>query len=491
MYISTVTVHTSPQDFQISTSFHFDENNRWVILSNLIPWSEFEQEYASLFDEKMGAPAKSFRFALGSLLIQQILNITDRETIAQIQENPYLQYFLGLNCYEYKAPFDSSMLVYFRRRIKRELIDKINKQIVKQSLEAQELEKKNSETEKEEKNKGQLILDASCTPSDIKYPTDLGLLNHGREILNKIIDKLYKPLKGKLEKKPRTDRKQARKSDLKVAKKKRVTDKERRKAIKKQLRYVAKNLGYIEDLIKKGSSLNLLTKREKKSLEVIKKLWEQQQWMYDNNKRSIENRIVSIEQDYIRPIVRGKARQAVEFGAKISISYIDGYVFLDEISWDNFNESKYLQEQVEKYYEYMGYYPESIHVDKIYRTKGNRKYCKEKGIRMSGPKLGRPGKNISQEEKKQAREDEKIRNRVEGKFGEGKRRYGLNLIKTKLKETSENKIAISVLAMNLMTLLAIVLRALFCIFLPKQLKIAVVDKICLWFTPKTKGLTYV
>lgn len=142
MYISTNTVQCSVDDFQFPAGFYLDENNRWVILSKLIPWSEFEQEYASLFDEKIGAPAKPFRCALASLLIQQILNITDRETIAQIKENPYLQYFLGLNCYEYKAPFDSSMLVYFRKRIKTEVIEKINKQIVKQSLEAQEEEKK-------------------------------------------------------------------------------------------------------------------------------------------------------------------------------------------------------------------------------------------------------------------------------------------------------------------------------------------------------------
>lgn len=68
--------------------------------------------------------------------------------------------------------------------------------------------------------------------------------------------------------------------------------------------------------------------------------------MYQENKRSIESRIVSIGQPYIRPIVRGKMRVPVEFGAKISISYVGGYVFLDEISWENFNESKYLEKQV-------------------------------------------------------------------------------------------------------------------------------------------------
>ena len=122
---------------------------------------------------------------------------------------------------------------------------------------------------------------------------------------------------------------------------------------------------------------------------------------------------------------------------------------MDELSWSNFNESKHLKQQVEKYHEYLGYYPVSIHVDAVYRTRENRAYCKEKGIKMNGPALGRPKKNVSSEEKKQAKENEKIRNRVEGKLGEGKRKYGLNKIMTKLASTSMTVIALSFLVMNL------------------------------------------
>jgi transposase, IS5 family len=464
MYRSTNELSKSPEAFIEKTKFGLDENNRWVILSKIIPWAEFEGEYTSLFHEKMGRVAKSFREALGCLLIQNILNLTDRETVQQIKENPYLQYFLGFEYYEYKDQIDASTLVYFRKRISAEIINKINVRIVKEELKSSKDGEKEMGEKEGEENQGELILDATCIPSDLEYPTDLGLLNKGRETTNKYIDKLYKPLKGKGKRKPRTDRKQARRNYLKVTKKKKVKAKERKKAIKQQLRYLERNLENIEDLIKQGSSLKFLTQIEQKKLEVIKKLWQQQEWMLKNNQRSIEGRIVSIEQPYIRPIVRGKARQAVEFGAKISISYVQGYVFLDEISWENFNESTYLQKQVELYYQNFGYYPKSIHVDKIYRTKANRKYCQERGIRMSGPKLGRPPDNISKEEKQQALFDERIRNRVEGKFGEVKRRYGLDLIKTKLAETSENKIAMSILAMNLMTVLRRLLR-FFCLFL--------------------------
>jgi hypothetical protein len=161
---------------------------------------------------------------------------------------------------------------------------------------------------------------------------------------------------------------------------------------------------------------------------------------------------VSINQPHIRPIVRSKAGSSVEFGAKISASCVDGYVFLDYLSSDNFNESNHFIERVESFFEKTGYYPESVHVDKIYRTRKNRAFCKEKGIRISGVPLGRPPKNISEKTKQQVREDERIRNVIEGKFGIGKRRFTLNKIMTKLPSTIATTIAIIFLVINLSAL---------------------------------------
>jgi hypothetical protein len=111
-------------------------------------------------------------------------------------------------------------------------------------------------------------------------------------------------------------------------------------------------------------------------------------------------------------MVRGKAGKSVEFGAKISASCFEGYVFLGRMSWDSFNESGDLKAQVEAYHRFTGYYPESVHADRIYRTRENRAWCKEKGIRISGPPLGRPPANVSKEKKKQALEDERIGNAI-------------------------------------------------------------------------------
>jgi len=182
--------------------------------------------------------------------------------------------------------------------------------------------------------------------------------------------------------------------------------------------------------------------------------------MYENRIHKIADRIVSISQPHIRPIVRGKAKSNVEFGAKVSISLVDGFSFVDRISWDSYNESGDLTEQIEKYHKRFGFYPESVHADKIYRNRDNRRYCKKYGIRLSGPPLGRPKKVTAENaeqlklDNQQHRQDEIDRIAVEGKFGQGKRRFTLARIMAKLAGTSEVVIMISFMVMNLEKILS-------------------------------------
>ncbi len=171
--------------------------------------------------------------------------------------------------------------------------------------------------------------------------------------------------------------------------------------------------------------------------------------MYKHKTHSVEDRIVSISPPHVRPIVRGKAGVNVEFGAKLAISVVDDLAYMEKLSWDNFGEAMTLIEALERYRERHGFYSESVHVDKIYRTRDNIRYCHARGIRISEPKLGRPPKEPDKALKKLARQDELDRIHIEGKFGEGKRRYGLDLIKEKLQETSETTIMINLIVMNL------------------------------------------
>jgi len=119
-----------PLDFELANGSKLSADNRWVKMAQIIPWSEFESEYAANFPADKGAPAKSFRMALGALIIKEKLGISDRSTVEQIRENPYLQYFIGLSSYSNGLAFDPSLLVHFRQRISPNLINKVNERMV-------------------------------------------------------------------------------------------------------------------------------------------------------------------------------------------------------------------------------------------------------------------------------------------------------------------------------------------------------------------------
>jgi hypothetical protein len=388
---------------------------------------------------------------------------------------------LGFEKFTSQKPFDPSLYVHFRKRISEDILAEVNEEIVKVQLEVKRKEVsrrvkceakkgssgkgKNSVEDNDNTgdagsggNSGKLIIDSTCAPADIAYPTDIRLVNEGREKCERIIDTLWGHMSAQQHttygKKPRTYRKKARKEYLAVAKSKRVSHKRLRKVLKKQLQYIRRDLDHIETM-KNTVSLSVLSRKQYKDLLVIHEMYRQQYEMYLCTRNSISDRIVSISQPHVRPIVRGKAERKTEFGAKISASVADGYVSLDRISWDAYNEGSDLKMQALRYKERYGCFPKSIHADKIYRTRENLRWCKKNNIRFSGPPLGRPPKECeaNKEEltrrRRLVRADELDRIEIEGRFGQSKRRYSLNRVMTKLRNTSECAISLVFLVMNL------------------------------------------
>lgn len=248
--------------------------------------------------------------------------------------------------------------------------------------------------------------------------------------------------------KPRTYRRKARRDFLTVALSKKPKATKIRTAIGKQLRYIKRNLGHIHRQLDNGAGLGDLTAYWHKCLMVIHTLHDQQLGMYQDRSHRCADRIVSISQPHVRPIVRGKASQRVEFGAKISASHVDGFIFLDRFSWDAYNETVDLEGQAEAFRQRFGRYPASIHADKIYQTRANRSWCKERGIRLSGKPLGRP-REMTREEKRRQRQDETDRIPIEGKFGNAKRKGTLQRVMAKLAVTSRTVVSIGLIVLNL------------------------------------------
>ena len=491
-------------DFYLPFDGKLSPRNRWVHLADLIPWDLIDERYkvgkkGPSNPTGVGGPAIPSRIAFGAMIIKEKLGCTDEETVAQIIENPYLQFFLGYTEMLRDIPFDPSMMVHFRKRFDETDYSEINLAVImddpdlkdkelvetdgcsseiddmefEERLDPKDIEEEQCPEEEEnaaasddtseendgsefKTNQGKLLIDASVTPADITYPTDLKLLNAVRVMLELIIDILHAPFKGIIPK-PRTYRRVAQKEYLKITKLKRPGRKKIRKAIRKQLGYVKRDLEYIEQLIgQHGAQLSRLSKYQYRCLLAANSIYRQQLEMWKNKTNRIDHRIVSLSQPWVRPIVRGKQSAKVEFGAKISISVLaDGYVTLDRMEWDAYNEGGDLIAQTEKYHDQFGYWPESVHADKIYLNRENRKWCKEKGIRLSGPTLGRPCKQTDENteqlkaEAKQQAKDGLDRNAVEGKFGNCKRKGTLNRVMAKLQVTSLSVINIGLIVLNL------------------------------------------
>ena len=458
-------------DFKQPVGMNLKEDNRWVKKAQTIPWLEIEHRYAALFTNRKGNVAKPLRLALGACIIQAEYGYSDEETALQIQENPYLQYFCGYPGYDdEKLPFDPSLMVYFRKRLTPEVLGEINEMILRDAKARQSKEIKSEDHDDSDHDSGQdgnsgtMIVDATCAPSNIRYPQDVSLLNEARENAEKLLDVLHDPTDGK---KPRTYRKRARKDYLKYTRCRKHTAKMTRKAIGKQLAYLRRDLDAIDGKLSLGKSL---TTRQMERLDTICTIYEQQKYMYDNHTHSVPDRIVSVSQPFVRPIVRGKAGKPVEFGAKLDISVVDGWTRLECCSFDAYNEAGNLQAMVERFRAREGHYPSRILADKIYRNRENLSYCKERGIRLSGPALGRPRKDDIRD-KAQDYLDECERVEVERRFSLAKRKCGMGLVTAKLQETAAHVIAMSVLVLNLRKIQYALLRLLtylLAIFLPKE-----------------------
>lgn len=557
-----------------------DPNNRWVVLAGLIPWERLElaSGYHTHFGST-GNPALPFRVAMGALIIQARLKLSDEETVEQIKENPYLQHFLGFEGYRSeRKPFDSSLLVHFRKRLGVEALQAVDRCIYERRRELEASAEEARRKAEEEKTapdddprvspdddssgcagaqqaaggtrsvsrrtkkgrrakaksgkgrkpvrpkakakkrakatvrakkagpvvaveapaegesspsasaslpvgavsaeardtsappvpteetppepKGTLIIDATCAESDITYPTDLKLIIASREHLERIIDIVWEALKtafpGLDMTKPRDYRNKAAKEAAAATRQRKLRGGKLRKALRKQLGYVRRDLAAVEDLLsRRPLGGTPLCERDLQLLETIAEVHRQQKYMLDNGTHSVPERIVSLRQPHVRPIVRGKAGADVEFGAKLLVAVENGHVFVVVLSWENFSEGKHLQEACEQYRERNGHYPEVVCADMAFRTRANLSWCAERRIRLSGPRLGRPPKDgkIRAENKRIEREDSAKRNEVEGKFGVAKRKYGLDRIRGKLSGTSESIIILQFVTMNLWRML--------------------------------------
>ncbi|HCC52011.1 MAG TPA: DDE transposase, partial [Porphyromonadaceae bacterium] len=413
------------------------KSNRWVQLGDTLPWDEIERLYNHrLNNGKRGAGNKPARMIIGALLIKHKMSLSDEETILAIQENPYMQYFVGLSEFTDKPIFDPTLFVAIRKILGNNDFGDMSVSLLKIQVEKSRVAAEKKAKEKDDSNsgsspntdteftdtqgrlhKGSLKIDATCANAEVRYPTDIDLLHDGCKVINRYIHKLCEQFSLVV---PATHYKAARSAYLEVIKLKKRSKKAIRTGKSLLLTYLIRDLrSFINLIAVNGTHLfDSLNCHQRKVAIAIIRMYYQQLQMFKDGTHTCADRIVSIFQSHVRPIVRGKSKSPTEFGAKIGASIVKGYTFVDDHSWDAYNESADLALQVELYRQRFGFLPARLYADKIYMCKENRRLMKELEIQAMGKPLGRPPKESKiQEYQSKMAEAVGERNEIEATFG--------------------------------------------------------------------------
>ena len=147
-----------------------DENNRWLKISQLIPWDQLENSYCKHFSDT-GRPAHDARLVIGLLLLKHMTGTSDREIVQLVCENPYMQAFCGLDSFVAGKMINPSTLTNVRKRLGKEHFKELEELTYKHLIERKIIRARG------------MLVDATVFPENIRYPTDTGLLNEARQWL--------------------------------------------------------------------------------------------------------------------------------------------------------------------------------------------------------------------------------------------------------------------------------------------------------------------
>lgn len=374
---------------------NLDKNHELVKMEALLPWDELVDAIASTYKDT-GRPSKSIRLMLGLLIIKHKYGIADKELIERLKGDIYFQYFCGFDSFiDSDIIPDSSSLTYFRKRLTPEILQKIENAIAIKLI--KKLPKKRRHS---------IMVDTTCMPANVTFPTDTKLLSRVYEKLLKVGKEIgMKVIRGK-----RKIKAFIRGFNLKRNK----TKKEIASARKKLVRATKGLLKKIKHKI--GQVTN-------KVLEIAEKIIEQQDKRNKGKTNIIEDRIVSFHEPTVRPIKRGKDGANCEFGKKIAVSVIgEGIVVSAKIDNNNFDDREIVKAAIEKHNQLTERDPTEIIMDRGGDSKKNHDELKERRIKDGVQRKGRQKEKPTRVQKRQRNR----RSVVEGKIGTGKQFYGLN-----------------------------------------------------------------
>ena len=274
-----------------------------------------------------------------------------------------------------------------------------------------------------------IFTDATCYESEVRFPTDQKLLWESVHWSHHQMKIICKELKLKL---PRTKYLKWIKRYINSSKMRRKTNK-KRIPLTRSLLHLLKKINKELDDLEKQNNLEMSSSYYKRRA-TIKKIHTQQQLLFSKGEKP-KNRIVSIDKEYLRPIVRGKEIKGVEFGAKVNKLQIDGINFIQRISFDNFNEGTQFKNTIYKAQGLTKTKVRTVGADAIYATNKNRVFATSNKIQTDFKPKGKPSKHRNQQMQLAKMITKERATRLEGSFGKEKEHYHLKKIKAKTKKT--------------------------------------------------------
>jgi Transposase DDE domain len=390
------------------------------LIHQAIPWDDLCKIFKKHLPRKSKCGRTSYFSLQGKIalmFLKQYLMDSDAKIIARLNSDYVLQFFCGIYLRPEDEIKDKKLISQIRCELAGALsIDEVQVELIKKwKLYLKDV------------HIG--LVDATCYESLVRYPTDVKLL---WECCEWVYGQMKNICKSSKQKMPRTKYSEQKTKYLIFQKQRKKTHKQIQKRRRSLLPLLSKLLSHIDQAFEAETVSNLrMPPQYFKRIRTIRKIYAQQLKQFKTGE-PIENRIVSIAKDYLRPIVRGKEVKPVEFGAKANCVQIDGINFIEHISFNSFNEGTRLKKSIFLVRKLTG---KCTHMgaDQIYATNKNRTYCSKQNIKTNFVPKGKPGPLEEQRSQMQSILSKERATRLEGSFGTEKIHYGLSKINARTK----------------------------------------------------------
>ena len=421
-----------------------DDNHELVKISKAIDWPALSDKLAKFYCPDNGRPAKPSRAKVGLLILKHLYRLSDDDLVDLIKRDLYAQYLCDVSFGEAIKFIHSTTLVKFRKKIGLSGIKLIEEEVLN-SLKRTKLLKGRK-----------LVCDTTVVPSNISYPTDISLLEKVRAKAVKYLEKAKQFGADTF----RTYKRTARKTFITYQKIRHHTIQSRRRTQKKILQFSKRNTAQLKNALEKISqktdtSLNGIKeevkeqflKEAKRFLATASNIVEQQKNIY--KRLPVKERIVSVHQPHLRPMVRGKYPVEVEFSPKILLNLKNNFLFLEYLSFNNTSDSQLLDISLKGYQERFGNTPTQLAADRGFWSKDN--YRLAENLKIKKIAIENKGKSSYLKGKPFRERLRRLRCSIEAKISLSKRKYGLDRIRYTMPQGEEMWVRLGLMAMNLKT----------------------------------------